>query len=40
MEVILYLLAAKLAHPKQVHLLRGNHETRAMTGYASCVLTN
>ena len=30
-EVICYLLALKLKYPKQIVLLRGNHETREMT---------
>ncbi|EGB12759.1 hypothetical protein AURANDRAFT_4252, partial [Aureococcus anophagefferens] len=32
-EVLLYLLALKVAHPGLVHLLRGNHESRACTGH-------
>jgi len=32
-EVLLYLLAMKLKFPDNVHLLRGNHETRMMTEY-------
>jgi len=32
-EVLLYLLAMKLKYPTNVHLLRGNHETRMMTEY-------
>ena len=32
-EVLLYLLALKVAHPGTVHLLRGNHESRACTGH-------
>jgi len=32
-EVLLYLLAMKLKYPDNVHLLRGNHETRMMTEY-------
>lgn len=30
LEVIVVLMALKLAHPKSVYLLRGNHETRQM----------
>lgn len=30
-EVLLYLLALKVAHPKKVHLIRGNHECRSLT---------
>lgn len=32
-EVSLFLFACKLRYPKKVVLLRGNHETRAMTSY-------
>ena len=30
-EVMIYLMALKIAHPRQVHLIRGNHETRNQT---------
>jgi serine/threonine-protein phosphatase 2B catalytic subunit len=30
-EVVLYLLALKVAFPKQITMLRGNHETRGQT---------
>ena len=30
-EVLIYLTALKINFPKQVQLLRGNHETRQMT---------
>ncbi|CAN0562229.1 unnamed protein product, partial [Ectocarpus sp. 12 AP-2014] len=30
-EVLLYLLALKVAHPMKVHLIRGNHECRSLT---------
>eukprot|EP00903_Cladosiphon_okamuranus_P019652 g18069.t1 len=30
-EVLLYLLALKVAHPQKVHLIRGNHECRSLT---------
>ncbi len=30
-EVILFLIALKVAHPERVYLLRGNHESRCMT---------
>ena len=30
-EVMGYLMALKLKHPKHIYLLRGNHETREMT---------
>eukprot|EP01101_Sappina_pedata_P007784 TRINITY_DN417_c0_g2_i1.p1 TRINITY_DN417_c0_g2~~TRINITY_DN417_c0_g2_i1.p1 ORF type:complete len:165 (+),score=23.33 TRINITY_DN417_c0_g2_i1:331-825(+) len=32
-EVCLYLFALKLKYPKQLYMLRGNHETREMTSY-------
>ena len=32
-EVLLYLLALKLASPDAVHLVRGNHECRALTAH-------
>lgn len=32
-EVMLYLFALKLAFPRNVHLLRGNHEGRQMTNH-------
>lgn len=32
-EVFLYLLSLKLAHPDVVHLVRGNHESRSLTGH-------
>lgn len=32
-EVLLYLFALKLAHPRNVHLMRGNHEGRQMTNH-------
>jgi len=32
-EVILYLLALKVRHPRRVFLIRGNHESRGTTGY-------
>ena len=32
-EVLLYLMALKVNYPKQVKLLRGNHESRSMTTY-------
>ena len=31
LEVLVFLYALKLAHPKNVVMLRGNHESRAMT---------
>ena len=32
-EVLLYLLALKVAYPDLIHLLRGNHETRGATTF-------
>ncbi|KRH94262.1 Serine-threonine phosphatase 2B, catalytic subunit [Pseudoloma neurophilia] len=34
-EVFIYLMTLKLAHPKNVFLLRGNHESMEMTKYFS-----
>lgn len=31
LEVTAYLLALKISYPKNVHMLRGNHESRSMT---------
>lgn len=32
LEVMCLLLALKLKHPKQIHLIRGNHEDAAING--------
>ena len=32
LETICLLLALKVEHPTSVHLIRGNHEARALTG--------
>lgn len=34
-EVFIYLMSLKLSHPKNVFLLRGNHESKEMTRYFS-----
>ena len=34
-EVVIYLMALKICHPKKLLLIRGNNETRRMTTYFS-----